>query len=349
MLFGPKNLIGLDIGTSSIKLVEIEEIKGAYKLNNFGIAKLPKETIVNGVIIHGEPIINSIKALLSSLKIDNKNAAISVSGHPVIIKKITLPIISEDELEENIEAEAEQYIPFDLDEVNLDFQILGINSEKTDHLDVMLVAAKKQMIEEYADVLKVAGLKPLVADIDVFALENMFNLNYTPKEDTTIALIDIGASITNINIIKNDTSVFNRDVFIGGNQITEDIQKDLSVSFEEAESLKTGTIIEGISQEVIDELIQKGASLIAREIQRTLDFFTGSNYTGITNIYLSGGGAKTKNLKETIKEQTSVEIEFIDPFKVIKYDKKTFDTEYIKEISLFSSIGVGLATRKLGD
>jgi len=327
----------------------MEEIKGAYKLNNFGIAKLPKETIVNGVIIHGEPIINSIKALLSNLKIDNTYAAISVSGHPVIIKKITLPMMSEEELEANIEIEAEQYIPFDLDEVNIDFQILGLNPEQADNIDVMLVAAKKQMVEEYSDLLKTAGLKPLVTDIDVFALENMFNLNYSHEEDAIIALIDIGASITNINIIKNDASVFNRDVFIGGNQITEEIQKDLSVSFEEAETLKTGTIIEGISQEVIDDQIQKGASLIAREIQRTLDFFTGSNYTEITHIYLSGGGSKTKNLKETIKQQTNKQIDFIDPFKMIKYDKKTFDTEYIKEISLLSSIGVGLATRKLGD
>ena len=349
MLFGPKNLIGLDIGTSAIKMVSMEEIKGDYKLKNFGIAKLPKETIVNGVIINSEPIINSIKALISSLKIDNNNAAISVSGHPVIIKKITIPMMSEEELEANIEAEVEQYIPFDLDEVNIDFQILQVNPEQTDHIDVMLVAAKKQMIEEYSDILKAAGIKPLVADIDVFALENMFNLNYSLEEDAIAALIDIGASITNINIIKNETSVFNRDIFLGGNQITENIQKDLSVSFEEAEALKTGTQIEGISPEVIDEQIQKGASLIAREIKRTLDFYTGSNYNEITNIFLSGGGSKTKNLNETIKEQTNSEVEFTDPFKTIKYDKKTFDTEYIKEISVLSTIGVGLATRKLGD
>ena len=143
MLFGPKNLIGLDIGTSAIKMVSMEEIKGDYKLKNFGIAKLPKETIVNGVIINGEPIINSIKALISSLKIDNNNAAISVSGHPVIIKKITIPMMSEEELEANIEAEVEQYIPFDLDEVNIDFQIMQVNPEQTDQIDVMLVAAKK--------------------------------------------------------------------------------------------------------------------------------------------------------------------------------------------------------------
>jgi type IV pilus assembly protein PilM len=349
MLFGSKNLLGLDIGTSAIKLVAMEETKGAYKLNNFGIAKLPKETIVNGVIIHSEPIINSIKALLSNLKIDNKNTAISVSGHPVIIKKITLPIMSEEELEANIEAEAEQYIPFDLDEVNIDFQILGVAPEQTDQMNVLLVAAKKQLVEEYSDILKAAGLKPLIADIDVFALGNMFNLNYSFDENAIVALVDIGASITNINIIRNETSVFNRDIFLGGNQITENIQKNLSVSFEEAEELKTGTIIEGISQDVIAEQIQKGSLLIAREIKRALDFYTGSSYTEITHIFLSGGGSKTKNLKETIKEGTNAEVEFTDPFKTIKYDKKTFDTEYIKKISLLSSISVGLAIRKFGD
>ena len=137
MLFGPKNLIGLDIGTSAIKMVSMEEIKGDYKLKNFGIAKLPKETIVNGVIINSEPIVNSIKELLYSLKIDNNNAAISVSGHPVIIKKITIPMMSEEELEVNIEAEVEQYIPFDLDEVNMDFQILQVNPEQTDRKSVV--------------------------------------------------------------------------------------------------------------------------------------------------------------------------------------------------------------------
>jgi len=349
MFFGPKNLIGLDIGTSSIKLVELEESKGSYRLKNFGTAKLPKETIVNGVVINAEPIVNSIKTLMDNLRVTNKSVSMSVSGHPVIIKKITLPVTSEEALEPVIETESEQYIPFDLDEVNIDFQILGINEEQQDQMDVMLVAAKKQMIDEYSDVIQSAGLKPVVADIDVFALENMFNLNYTHEEEAIIALVDIGASITNINIIRNEVSVFNRDVFLGGNQITEEIQKDLSVSYEEAESLKIGEVIEGINQEVLDDLILKGASSIAREVQRTLDFFTGSNYTEITHVYLSGGAAKTKGLKDVIAEKMTATVEFVDPFKVIRYDKKTFDTEYIKEITLLSSIGVGLAIRKLGD
>ncbi len=349
ILFSPKTLLGLDIGTSSIKLVELTESKGNYRLKNFGISKLPKETIVNGVIINADPLIQSIRNLLSNLKITKKDTVISISGHPVIIKKISLPFMSEEELEPVISTEAEQYIPFDLDEVNMDFQILGVNEENPDQMDVMLVAAKKAMIEEYVDSLKNAGLRPRIIDIDVFALENAFNMNYLYEENEMFALIDIGASVTNINIIKNGTSLFNRDIFLGGTQITEEIQKELQVSFEEAEMLKTGEHIEGIDQALLNQTIAKTTSSIAREIQRTLDFFTGSSYADINHIYLSGGGSKTPGLKELIEEKIEVNIEFFDPFKMIRYDKKTFDPEYIKDISIFASISVGLASRKIGD
>ena len=344
-----KNLVAIDIGTSNVKLVELDEIKGKYKLINFGIIKLPKETIVNGVIINADPLIQSIKNLISNLKINNKNVIVSVSGHPVIIKKITLPFITEEELEPNIETEAAQYIPFDLEEVNVDFQILSINEENSEEVDIMLVAAKKAMVTEYTDVLQSAGLKANIIDIDVFALENMFAINYDYEENEIIALIDIGASVTNINILKNSISVFNRDVSLGGNQITEAIQKELSVSFEEAEILKTGEIIEGINQELLNQIITNSISSLVREIQRTLDFFTGSNYSEIHNIYLSGGTSKLNGLKEAIEEKIKSHIEFTDPFKTIEYNKKTFDTEYIKDVSPFAAIGVGLASRKLGE
>jgi type IV pilus assembly protein PilM len=342
-------LVGLDIGTSSVKMVELEEDKGNFIIKNFGIAKLPKETIVNGVIINADPLVQAIKNLIANLKIHNKNVSMSISGHPVIIKNIKLAFMTENELEPIIGTEAEQYIPFDLEEVNIDFQILGVNEENSDQMNVMLVAAKKAIIEEYSDIIQSSGLKTNIVDIDVFALENMFNINYTYEEDEIIALIDVGASVTNINIVKDGSSIFNRDVFLGGNQITEEIQKELSVSFEEAETLKTGEKIEGIDHEVLDQTITKSSSSIAREIQRTLDFFTGSSYSEINHIYLSGGGAKTNGLKEMLEEKIGGNVEFTDPFKTIKYNKNTFDTEYIKEISLFAAVGIGLASRKIGD
>jgi len=348
-LFSEKNLIGLDIGTSSVKMVEVDTSKGGFKLRNFGIAKLPRETIVNGVIINADPLVQVVRSLASNLKLKNRGVSVSISGHPVIIKKITLPFMSEDELEPIIETEAEQYIPFDLEEVNVDFQILGVNEDNADQMNMMLVAAKKVLIDEYVGVLKTAGLRASIIDIDVFALENMFNINYSCEPDENICLIDIGASVTNINILKNGSSIFNRDVFLGGNQITEEVQKELSVSFEEAEILKIGEKIEGIDQELLDQTIANSASSIVREIQRTLDFFTGSSYAEIHRIYLSGGGAKTKGLKEIIDEKIKMPVEFTDPFKTVKYDKGSFDAEYIKDISLFAAVGIGLASRRLGD
>ncbi|MCX8044040.1 MAG: pilus assembly protein PilM [Desulfobacterota bacterium] len=349
-LLGQKRLVGLDIGTSAVKLVELDVIKGAYRLKNFGMARLPRETIVNGVIINADPLVQAIKNLFRNLKITNKHVAVSISGHPVIIKKISLPFMTEDQLEPVIEKEAEQYIPFDLEEVNIDFQILGQNEETPEQMDVMLVAAKKALIEEYVEVLKNAGLQTRIIDIDVFALENMFNINYVPEEHEIVAIVDIGASVTNINILKNGTSIFNRDVFLGGNQITEELQKELSVSFEEAEMLKTGEQIEGIDHELLTQTIAKTSSSIAREIQRTLDFFIGTNYGRIDRVYLSGGASKTRGLKEIIEEKMNNNIvEFVDPFKAIKYDKKHFDSAYLKDIALFASIGVGLASRRFGD
>jgi len=319
-------------------------------LKNFGIERLPRETIVNGVVINADPLVQAIKKLVRNLKITNKHVAVSISGHPVIIKKISLPLMTEDQLEPVIEREAEQYIPFDLEEVNIDFQILGPNEENAEQMDVMLVAAKKALIEEYLDALRSAGLRARIIDIDVFALENMFNINYASEENEIVAIIDIGASVTNITIMKNGTSIFNRDVFLGGNQITEEIQKELSVSFEEAEMLKTGEEIEGIDRELLSQTIAKTSSSIAREIQRTLDFFTGTSYGRVDHIYLSGGAAKTKGMKEMIEEKMNENIvEFIDPFKSIKYDKKRFDSAYLKDIALFASVGVGLATRRFGD
>jgi len=351
-LFASKNLIGLDIGTSTIKLVELFEIKGKYrekyKLKNIGIAKIPRETISNGVIINADPLVQAIKSLMSSLKITNKNAAVSVSGNNVIIKKITLPVMNENELEKIIYSEAEQYIPFDLDEVNIDFQILGSNGENAELMDLMLVAAKKVNIQDYLDALNSAGITPKIIDIDVFALENMFSINYAQEENEVCALVDIGANITNINIMKNGSSIFNRDAMLGGNLITEEIQKELLVSFEEAEMLKTGEIIEGIDKELLDQTISKTVSSITREIQRTIDFFTGQTYAEITHIYLSGGSSRMHGIKEMLEEKYSGIVQLVDPFKSIKYDEKNFDADYMNEIAPVVAIGIGLAIRKLG-
>jgi len=342
------NVIGLDIGTSSIKLIEIEESKGGYRLKNFGISTLPKDAIVNGSIVNHDAVVGSIQQILSNLKIKTRDVVASISGHPVIIKKITMPLATDEELEESIKFEAEQYIPFDLEEVNVDFQVLTVEEEKADQMNVMLVAAKKVMINDYTKVLSDAGLTPVILDIDVFALENAFEINYPLDEDQNAALIDVGASTININVIKGGLSAFTRDVFLGGNQITEDIQKQFGISFDEAETLKTSG---DVNRDDFGgkEIVKQVCDNIASEIQKSLDFYSSTTYESVNKIYLSGGCAKIPFMKEIIEEKLNVSTEIIDCIRTVKYDENVFDPDYIKDISPLASVGIGLALRRLGD
>jgi len=349
LFYKAQNVVGLDIGTNSVKLVELDRTKNTFRLKNIGIAKLPRDTIVNGTIIHAELLEQTIKTLFSEYKIKNKNVAISISGHPVIIKKITTDLMPEDELENTLPFEAEQYIPFALDEVNLDFQILGPCEDKENKMNVMLVAAKRAMISDYVSVLQSAGLKAVIVDIDVFALENMFISNYSPEQNITVALVDMGASVTNINIVKNGVSQFTRDIFMGGNQITEEIQRQLSINYEDAEALKCGEQIAGINQDLLKEIIERASSTITNEIQRSLDFYISSTYGEISQVYLSGGGSRTSGFREIFTKRVTVPLEYTNPFHAITYDENMFDAEYIKDLSPFAAIGVGLALRSMGD
>jgi type IV pilus assembly protein PilM len=342
------NVIGLDIGTSSIKLIEIEESKGGYRLKNFGITTLPKDAIVNGSIVSHDAVVSSIQQILSNLKIKTKDVVASISGHPVIIKKITMPLATDEELEDSIKFEAEQYIPFDLEEVNIDFQVLNVEEEKADQMNVMLVAAKKVMINDYTKVLTDAGLTPVILDIDVFALENAFEINYPIEEDLSAALIDVGASTININVIRGGLSAFTRDVFLGGNQITEDIQKQFGISFEEAETLKTSG---DVNRDDFGgkEIVKKACDNIASEIQKSLEFYSSTTYESVNKIYLSGGCAKIPFMKDIIEEKINVSTEIIDCVRNVKYDENVFDPDYIRDISPLASVGIGLALRRLGD
>jgi type IV pilus assembly protein PilM len=342
-----KNVVGIDIGTSAAKLVELEESKGGYSLKNFGIAPIPKDAIVNGSLANREAVIEAITQLVGDLKIKTKDVVASISGHPVIIKKIAMPMATDEEVSETIQFEAEQYIPFDLEEVNLDFQILGAHEEKQDQMNVMLVAAKKAMITEYTEAISDAGLRMVILDIDVFALENMFTINYPSEEGQYIALVDVGASVINMNVLKSGTSAFTRDVFLGGNQITEEIQNQLSVSFDEAESLKTGQ--GGDQAEAVESIVVTGCTSIATEIQRTIDFFTSTAYGEISKVYVSGGGAKMAGLKSVLEERVGVPAEVMNPLEKIHIDSRHFDATYVEEIAPLAAVGVGLAIRRLGD
>lgn len=345
-----KGVIGLDIGSSSIKLVELVESKNTYKLQNLGIAPLPPEAIVDGALMDSVTIIGAIRELIANTKAKTKDVITSVSGHSVIVKKITLPLMSDSELEESIQWEAERYIPFDINEVNIDFQIFGSSSENPEVMDVVLVAAKKDIINDYVSVIIESGLNPVIIDVDSFAIENMLSVNYEMEKDETVAMANVGASITNINILKNNMTAFTRDIFKGGNQITEEIQRQLHVDYEEAEKIKVGSKIDATSQSIIQEVLKSASESLAIEIGNSIEFFQSTTtYEKISKLYLSGGGSKIKDFDIVLQQQIGIPVEIVNPFKKIEYSEKNFDLEYLREIGPMMAVGVGLATRKVGD
>ena len=344
-----KNVIGLDIGSSSIKVVELREAKDGFKLQHLGISPLPPEAIVDGALMDSVTIIDTIRDLVTSTS-KTRDVVTAVSGHSVIVKKITLPFMTETELEDSIQGEAERHIPFDINDVNIDFQILGYGSENPDLMDVILVAAKKDIINDYVSVIMEAGLNPVVMDIDSFALENMLGINYEIEKEDVVAVANLGASVTNINILKDNLSAFTRDIFKGGNQVTEEIQRQLHVDYEEAEKIKVGQKGEGASQSVVENVLRSASESLAVEIGNSLDFFQSSTTSQkISKLYLSGGGSKIKDFDIILQQQIGIPVEIANPFKRIEYNEKSFDPEYLREIGPVMAVGVGLASRKVGD
>ncbi len=354
-----KLVLGLDIGSTSVKMILLKEQRKrgevGYALQNFGMKPLPPEAIVDGALMNSTAIVQAVQELMNELKVKGKSdVAIGVSGHSVIIKKIQMPRMSQEELEESIQWEAEQYIPFDVKDVNIDTQILdsGAN-DATGQMDVLLVAAKKDMINDYTTVVSEAGLQPVVVDVDAFAVQNMFSVNYDLPDRETVVLINAGASVVNINIISNGITVFTRDVTIGGNQFTEEIQKQLNVSYEEAEALKlggNGAEADAVVPQEVERVLGSVAEQVAGEIQRSLDFYAGTAAdANFSKVYLSGGTAKIPALFKTIENRVGVPVEILNPFKKIEVDNRKFDPNFIMDVAPMAAVAVGLALRRPGD
>ena len=349
-----KLTVGLDIGSGSIKLTHLKPARGGnYQLRAFGMVQLPPEAIVDGALMNSTAVVDGIQELFASQKLKVKDVATSVSGHSVIIKKINLPQMTPEELEESIQWEAEQYIPFDINDVNIDVQILNTESTQAGQMDVLLVAAKKDMVNDYTEVIHSAGLNPVVVDIDAFAVQNQFEINYEISRSETVVLVNVGASVTNINVIANGISTFTRDISIGGSQFTDAVQKALNVSYDEAEALKLGgggADAEAVVPQEVERVLQTESESIANEIQRSLDFYAATSADAhIARIFLSGGSAKIPALVKTIEGRTGVPVEIINPFRNVDIGTGRFDPEYLRQVAPMAAVSMGLALRYPGD
>ncbi len=347
-----KSMVGLDIGSSTVKAVELTA-KGRHRefeLTHLGIAKLPAEAIVQGAFLNSAAIAEAIREAISNGKIRSKHVAAAVCGHSVIVKKVSLPMMTRDELDEQIRWEAEQYIPFDVNEVNLDFQIME-SSGAEGQMDVLLVAAKKDLIDDYVQVISEAGLIPATIDVAAFAVENAFEANYDVRSDEVVALVNIGAQVVNINIVSEGVPAFTRDITTAGNQYTEEIQKALSISFDEAERIKLGESDSDRGQAVVpaevEEAMQSVTDTVIGEISRSLDFFAATTADSrIERVILSGGGAKVVGFEAAFRKRTGLTVETLNPLARILPNSK-LDPEMLEDVAPMLGVGIGLAMRRV--
>ena len=351
MLRRAKSLVGLDIGSSAVKAVELKPAGKGYKVAAFGSEPIPPDSIVDGAIIDGGAVAEAIRRLFTGRGIKTKDVAASLSGNAVIVKKITLPQMSESELAESIYWEAEQYIPFDIQDVNLDYQILDKGGEPgKGTMDVLLVAAKKEKIADYTGVIAQAGRSAVVVDVDAFALQNAYEANYGIESGAIVVLLNAGASATNINILSGDQSVFTRDISIGGNAYTEALQKELNLPFDLADQLKRGMPVDGVTFDDAKPVLRAVSENVMLEIQKTFDFFKATAASDrIDRIMLSGGASRAEGFTEMLTERFAAPVEGLDPFKRVGFDVKKLQVDSTAEVAPTAAVAVGLALRRVGD
>ncbi len=315
-----KTIVGLDIGSSMLKAVELKKTRNGLQVVHLGLEPLATDLVVDSMIMDSPAVTSAINTLFAECGIKGKVVATSLSGHSVIVKRISLPAMSEGELAENLQQEAAQHIPFDISDVQIDYQVLNDDGPQ---MDVLLVAVKKDKILNYTNVLSMAGRSPSIVDVDVFALQNCYEHNYEPAPNATVALLNLGASVMNINIVKGTNPLFTRDVSVGGHQYTDSLQKELDLSFDDAESFKLGGKVGTVSEDAKMPILQQVTELIVLEIQKTFDFFR-ATVPGeqIERIYMAGGSAKVPGLMEALRHEFSIPVEMLNPFLKIELPDK---------------------------
>jgi len=344
-----KSVVGLDIGSSAVKAVELRPVGKGFRVAAIASEPVPPDSIVDGAIIDGGAVSDAIRRLFEHTGFRAKEVVASLSGNAVIVKKISLPVMTAQELAESIYWEAEQYIPYDIQDVNLDYQVLdpGTGTDAKGAMEVLLVAAKKDKIADYTNVIMQAGRQAVVVDVDAFALQNAYEANYDAGPEVVV-LLNAGASATNVNIVSNGQSLFTRDVSLGGNAYTEAVQRELNLPFDAAEAAKKGLHVEGHTFDDVRPVLQAVTENVLLEIQKTFDFFKATASSDrIDHIVLSGGASAVDGFAEALAERFGIPVAHFDPFRLVAFD--TPPAAGVQELAATTAVAVGLALRKAGD
>ena len=344
-MFGKaKTTVGLDIGSSSVKVVEVELRRDGPRVINYGVADLVPEAIVEGEIMDRQLVIETIQNLFESREIRLGRVSTGVSGRGVIVKKITMEKLPPQEAREAIQWEAEQHVPYDINDVALDFEILDTDVGPN-QMQVLLVAAKKDLITAHADLVREAGLVPTVIDVNSFAVQNAAECNYDFLKGEVIAMVNIGAELSNINLVQGGVPLYTQDLSLGGNSFVESLQKKYQVSREESVSALQSS--GGSSTLDVEPVVRSYCGDLAVALERSLVYLKSNGDTDhIDRILLSGGGARVEGLRDILAEKMGVPVELTDPMKRISYDETLFNSDEVNQLGPQLAVGIGLALRK---
>lgn len=339
-----KHLIGVDIGSSSIKIVELKSSRKGLEIIRAAYAPLPEQTIIDGHIMNRGTVVETLARLWTQHKFTRKDVAVALYGQSVIVRKITVPTMTEAELEQQIDWEAKQHIPFDVKGMSIDYEVLRKRPE-AGQMDLLLVAAKKDEVSDFTTLLKEAKVKPLVVDTHAFALQNVFESQKGLPQSGSIALINVGASVTSINIVSDGVSAFSREITNAGNSITEEIQKQAGIPFEQAEAYKCGAG-GGIIPQEIQLMIENACDGLAGEIQRSLDFYLAtSGDQEIQTVYMCGGSAYLTPLCQAVERRARVAVQVFDPTMHLVVDARFVDQDMLRQRAAQFPGAIGLALR----
>ncbi len=348
-------LLAIDIGSDSIKLAQLQGSPNRYELSAFGVMPLDPEAISEGMVRDEEKVVDALTRLLRAEKVDTRYAVASVAGEAVIIKKIQVPMMPEEELAESIPQEAEQYIPFEIEDVQLDYQILDAPAgrsrefeglEDEEKQDILLVAVQNELIEQRTAVLTAAGLRPVIIDLDVFAVSNALAMQRNLEELGAVALIDLGAAFTHVNLLLDGISYFTRDIPIGGMACTEALGQRFKLEYKETEQLKRGIIPEDINRDEVVETIVESFDAIIDEIQKSFEFFSSTSSAMVDHVFICGGGALIPGVAGLISDRLAVPVEIFNPLETVKVHPRKFDRESLMDLAPLASVVTGLATRR---
>lgn len=372
-----RQVVGLDIGSHAVKMVVLRQAKGdlPFELVHFGVAELPDESIVEGAVAMPSAVAQSVSALLDQHKVRAKHVAVSVSGNAVIVRRLSMSRRSPDEFRESLPWEAEEHIPFDIEEVDLDFAILE-EDEEQDLMEVVLVAAKRDRVDEYVEVVEKANRRATIMDIDAFAVQNAFEYAYPERQFEDVAILNLGASIVNVAVVEGGKPAFWRDIAVGMRLYTQALQRQFMLDAVDAEDLlrqvsraeaerlagvdsddrglaefaaddEEGADLQDAARDPrVREVIAQVSDRVAGEIKKTFDFYASqSGSEHFDAVFLAGGGAHITDLARKLEERMGWPVERMDPLRRVEVPEDAFDSEYVWQNGPESAVALGLALR----